>query len=287
MALTNSDFWMEKPRALGWRGLSLLIPSLITAVGLCSFAVLAFSFTELQTLPPQFKKALVLSGAFSLALGGEVGTVFSVIEIYRKAHRSAQDKWALFISGSATIGAFLLAFAALLGVNAGWSDTVREWGPIAQGILTAMDGYGLFVELGLYLGTYDERRKFYEFKREEFRQALMTQKLNGMDKNGVDKTVHKSVQISTNLSSKKSAQNQSSRKRLSLDRRRAKLLTLYTEQPALSMRGAAAQLGCSASTVRSDIEALEREGRAYRNNVGEIIVVEKGVTDETQPTAPV
>ena len=167
----TTGFWMEKPRMLGWRGLSLLLPSLVTAVGLCAFAVLAFSFTELTVLPEQFRTALVLTGAFALAMGGEVGTVFSVVEIYRKPERNFWDWSALVVSGAATFGAFLLAFAALLGVNSTWGPTVRMYGPIAQGILTAMDGYGLFVELGQYLGTYDVRMHNWQWAYDDYRKA--------------------------------------------------------------------------------------------------------------------
>ena len=73
MRIKESDFYLDRPKALGWRGLSLLIPAVLSAVGFFSFGVLAFGFTELSTLPDTFKTALVLVGAFCLAGGEEHG----------------------------------------------------------------------------------------------------------------------------------------------------------------------------------------------------------------------
>ncbi len=169
----RSMFWLDEPEQWGWRGLSLLIPSIVTALGLFAFAVLAFSFTELHQLPDTFRRWLVVVGAFTLAAGGEVGTVFGVIEVYRKEARNAWDWSALVVSCCATFGAFLLAFAALLGVNATWSAGVRAWGPIAQGVLVALDGYGLFVELGLYLSSYDARVRKWRAEYTQFKREML------------------------------------------------------------------------------------------------------------------
>jgi len=44
--ITEQDFYLDKPKMLGMRGWSLLIPSVLAAIGFCAFAVLAFSFGE-------------------------------------------------------------------------------------------------------------------------------------------------------------------------------------------------------------------------------------------------
>jgi hypothetical protein len=85
--VNEQDFWLEKPTMMGLRGWSLLIPAAASSIGFFCFAVLAFSFTELSTLPADFRMALVLVGSFSLAFGSEVGTLSSVVEIYRKGER--------------------------------------------------------------------------------------------------------------------------------------------------------------------------------------------------------
>jgi hypothetical protein len=63
------------------------------AVGFCAFAVLAFSFTELATLPATFRRWLVIVGSFALAIGGEVGTLAATIEIFRKRNKAEVWDW--------------------------------------------------------------------------------------------------------------------------------------------------------------------------------------------------
>ena len=107
----NNDFWMERPRTMGIRGWSLLVPAIASSVGFFCFGVLAFGFTELSTLSDGFRKALVLTGSFSLAFGGEVGTLSGVVEIYRKNRRlEGWDRFALITSLMSTFGAFVLAW---------------------------------------------------------------------------------------------------------------------------------------------------------------------------------
>lgn len=86
--ITEQDFYLDRPQMLGVRGWSLLIPSILAAIGFCAFAVLAFSFTELQSLPATFRRWLVIVGSFSLAIGGEVGTLSATVEIFRKRKRA-------------------------------------------------------------------------------------------------------------------------------------------------------------------------------------------------------
>jgi hypothetical protein len=154
-----------EPRLWGWRTWSLLLPSVASAIGLFAFAVLAYSFTELRTLPAQFRRNLVLTGAFALAFGDEIGTLTTAVEIFRK-HGNGQARfwdWAgLGVSVLATLAAFLLAFAALLGASASWSEPVRAWGAIALGVCAALDSYVNFAELGLYLATHDARHREWD-----------------------------------------------------------------------------------------------------------------------------
>lgn len=50
------EYWRPEPRFWGWRGISLLLPSLASALGFFCFAVLAFSFTELRGLDAGFRR---------------------------------------------------------------------------------------------------------------------------------------------------------------------------------------------------------------------------------------
>lgn len=163
----SDKFWLPKPKAPSKdiRAWFLGIPCFASALGFCAFAILAYSFTELQTLPPEFKTNLVIFGALTLAIGGEIGTLACVIEIYRKVCLGDQTIWdwvALVLSLAATLAAFVLSFAALLGAQASWSRTVQIWGPIGLGICAALDAYAGMLELGLLVGSFDRRMQKWE-----------------------------------------------------------------------------------------------------------------------------
>jgi hypothetical protein len=176
-------FWKlePKPPSRDGRAWSLLGPAIFSAVGFFAFAVLAFSFTELTSLPTWFRTGLVLVGALCLAVGGEIGTLTTTVEIYRKSLQKKTIWWdwiGLTVSLMATLAEFLIAFATLLGVKAEiWSAQMLLWGPIALGLLSALDGYVNFMEFGLYLATYDQR--MIDYNREYNRERKKFEKENG------------------------------------------------------------------------------------------------------------
>ena len=156
-----------------WRVYSLLVPAAFSAVGFFVFAVLGYSFTEFSMIPAGVRFALVISGGVCLAAGGELGTLTSTVEIYRKQKLDKVVGWdwfALGVSLGTTLSSFVLAFAALLGAKAGWSQPVQIWGAIFLGALSAVDAYGLFLELGYLLADYEQRVEMW-FERLEAEEA--------------------------------------------------------------------------------------------------------------------
>ena len=155
-------FWKAKPAPplRDFRAWSLLIPAIASAVGFFAFAVLAYSFTELISMPAIWRVALVIGGALALAFGGEIGTLTCSVEVFRKHANGGTLAWdwlTLVVSILATLGEFLVAFATLLGLRARWGPAVQEWGPVILGLLAALDAYSNFVEFGFYLASYDQR----------------------------------------------------------------------------------------------------------------------------------
>lgn len=178
------QFWKPKPKSptRDFRSWSLLVPAMFSAVGFFAFAVLAFSFTELALLPSWFKIGLVILGALCLAVGGEGGTLTTTVEIFRK-YRMKETVWwdwtGLVMSLCATLAEFLIAFATLLNVRAQiWSEPMQLWGPIALGLLSALDSYVNFMEYGLFLATYDKRMRQWERDYERW-----LKKINGGNAN--------------------------------------------------------------------------------------------------------
>ena len=151
-----------KPPFKDGRTWGLMVPAVIGVIGLAAFALLAFAFPELSVLPQAFRTNAVVIGSIALAIGGEVGTLFTNIEIFRKVTSKDVTFWdwsALATSLLATMIAFLIAAAALLGVTVVWTGFVTTWGQILLIVVVALDQYAAQMELGLYIGTHDARMK--------------------------------------------------------------------------------------------------------------------------------
>lgn len=174
----QSHFYLPRPRLLGFRSWSLLVPSLFSALGFGAFAVLAYSFTEVRNLPVAFRRIIILVGAFSLAIGAELGTLPAIVEIFRKAgskgiHTVRTWDWiGLGISLVATIMSFIFAFATILGEATNWSRSMQVWGSIAIGLAAALDSYVNFAEFGLYLSTFDDRIEAWDRQYASWRKEM-------------------------------------------------------------------------------------------------------------------
>lgn len=277
----ETEFWMQKPQAMGIRGWSLLIPAIASSVGFFCFAVLGFSFTELAVLPQKFRTALVLVGAFTLAFGSEVGTLANVVDIFRKGERlGGWDKLTLVVSVCSTMAAFILAFAELLGANASWSDTVRLWGPIALGVLAAFDSYGGFLEFGLYLNTYDQRRAAWEeahqwHARKQFEQAEAAEfairereldaKLEELDAKLKRANAQKTEEIRR---PPPSVEELNAARLASKQARVNAMLDAFLDDPHATQVDVAERVGVSRSTISNYLNELETDGVVKRNGDG-------------------
>ena len=285
---TENEFYLEKPKMLGVRGYSLLLPAIASSIGFFCFAVLGFSFTELTTLPQSFRTWLVLTGSFTLAFGAEVGTLAAVTDIFRKGEKvRGWDAVTLAISILATFAAFILAFASLLGANANWSEAVKLYGPIALGLLAALDSYGGFLEFGLYLNSYDVRLKKYEeslrwHKQKEFEQseaarfALREKELEAklaeleakLDAKKGQGQGQGNVSFAQTDSEKPSIEKANDVRLDGKKQRVNKMLALYSENPNLTQGEVAEVIGVSRPTVSNYLSECESQGYVKRNGQG-------------------
>lgn len=285
--IREQDFYLDRPKALGWRGLSLLIPACASALGFFAFSVLAFGFAELDTLPDTFRRGLVLVGAFSLAFGGEVGTLSAVVEIFRKNGQAQAWDWlGLAVSILSTLAAFVLAFAALLGVQATWSVSVKLYGPIVLGVLAALDAYSGFMEFGLYLNSHDERmdewrQAFSQFQRDEWTLARQsrTQQTAKVDKQAVQvdspvvQAEHEKVSITEGNGQFPVSIEHARAVKVdkALDTKASRLdamVDIYRQDPDISASDVASRLDISRTTVYKYRDELEQDGLLRRNGHG-------------------
>lgn len=277
MRVRESDFYVTRPQVLGWRGISLLVPAVASAVGFFSFAVLGFGFTELNALPQSFRTTLVLVGAFALAFGGEIGTLSNTVEIFRKHGQQTVWDWSgLAISVLSTLAAFLLAFAAILGVRATWADWLQLYGPVLLGLLAAMDSYGGFVEFGLYLNSFDERMRgwreqFEQFKRDELdiarrqreRERAQAQRPTP-DAQASNTETETGFPAPVEMARAAKSEQDAASKAQRLDA----LLDIFGENPHAQIAEAARQIRISRTTAYTYLGELEQSGRIRRNGDG-------------------
>ena len=276
------EFWKPRPKPFDIRALSLLIPSIGSAIGFFCFAVLAFSFTEIAQLGATFRQVLVIGGALCLAFGGEIGTLATAVEVHRKERNGSAttgDQRALKISIGATLGEFVIAFATLLGTKARWGTAAQEWGVIALGILAVLDAYAGFREFGYYLGEYDERLEAWKQQRDDEAERLRQKEERRDDRRAnlalrlelAEMERASQVEDSPSAAQESARETQEERKldiALTPEERRAQLLALYGANPALRQQDAAARLGVSRQTISNDVAQLERIGAIRRNGHG-------------------
>lgn len=282
--VTEQDFWLDKPQVMGIRGYSLLIPAIASSIGFFSFGVLGFGFTELSALSDSFRQTLVLVGSFSLAFGSEVGTLSSITEIYRRGETLGKwDKIALVISILSTFGAFILAFASLLGVKATWGEVVQVYGPIALGLLSALDAYTGFMEFGLYLNTFDNRMKYYKMQFSEFKRATLqaqwerelVQNVQIVQSDNVQAVQENSVQVSKIERIGQSDDNLSypieQARVVKSDNKQERIKTMldiYSDNPHMSITDMSKRLGVARSTIYGYLSELEQQGAIHNNGEG-------------------
>lgn len=124
-------YWIPKPSLQSWRMVGFVLVNLATAIGLCSFAILGFAFVQVENMSDTLRWGLVLAGSVSLALGSEVGTLVTVVEIFRKLRRSERPMLArLLVSILTTTRSMRVVLDALMmiyrePVDKSFSDAIK------------------------------------------------------------------------------------------------------------------------------------------------------------------
>lgn len=162
--LTKDTYWIEQPKFMGVRGWSMMFPLIGAAIGDFCFTVIALTYTEIGSFRPEFRLWFTQIGAITLAFGSAIGTLPTVVEIFRASDKPRYtDYIALGINGMTTLSAFVIAFAALLGKDAVvWTTISALWGPLFFGFLLMLDTIASAIVFGRYLRDYDKRMQEYQ-----------------------------------------------------------------------------------------------------------------------------
>ncbi|MDY7080478.1 MAG: hypothetical protein SXV54_26665 [Chloroflexota bacterium] len=150
--LVRAGLLHPRPRAMGVRGWSLLLPSVIQVAGLCAFGAVAWAFTEAGSLS-QSRITLVIVGSFSIAVGGGIGSLPVTVECFRKGLHSWADWCALVVSGVASLVETFVALSFLGGFEI--ANSIPRIA--AMSLLAVLDACFGMAEFGQYLAGHDDR----------------------------------------------------------------------------------------------------------------------------------
>jgi len=166
--LVGAGLLHPQPKRFGVMAWALLLPCIIQTFGLTCLGVVAFSLTEMATLAAEYRTWLVMAGAFTVAIGSDIGSLPSAVEVFRKRRRGTAEwpDWlALIFSGLASLAETVIALSFLGGF-----DLVQNIFRVAVlGILTVLDTYFTISELGDWIASYEIRLEVW---REEYKQAV-------------------------------------------------------------------------------------------------------------------
>jgi hypothetical protein len=134
------------------------------------FGMFAVGFTELRNMPDSARFVIVLVGAIAIPAGGELGTVSSVIEIFRKHYHNRGttrlDWIGLCVSMVSSMVGLVLSWAYLLETDLVWTDEVKIWGPLVYGMFCVADFVFSLLEMGAYIG--EKEREFDKWRVKKF-----------------------------------------------------------------------------------------------------------------------
>jgi hypothetical protein len=135
-----------------------------STVGFFVFSIFTYAFDDIAIIPGSTQSAFVIVAAICVAFGAEVGTPFTVLEVYRKALKGQANRWdwaAIVLSLAATLTAVLVAFAARIVRGTEWAALFLEWGPLIVGLVVAADAYGGAIETGFLFADWENRMEHW------------------------------------------------------------------------------------------------------------------------------
>jgi len=166
--LVSTGLLQPQPKRMSFRAWSMLIPSIMQAIGLVCFGLVGWSLTEFNSLSNSFRVWLVIAGSLSIAIGGNVGTLPVTVEIFRKwSHGTAS--WPDWIGFGFSTAASLVETYIALSFLAGFEIMNSQWRVLLLACLGVADSAFGLAELGIYLASHDERLQQW---REEYKEAV-------------------------------------------------------------------------------------------------------------------
>jgi len=174
------QYWIPKPTLKSWRVYGLAFVNMMTALGLCCLAILGFAFNQIDNSDfTTLRWWLMLVGSIFIALGSEVGTLVTTVEIFRKQSMASRRPFLgrtlvslLAIARSAQVARGALSQMVQGGTEKSFNQAIRmidrtlerqekgallwDWFGLVISALTSLSAVALAYVSSLYLaGSVD------------------------------------------------------------------------------------------------------------------------------------
>lgn len=233
------QYWKPEPRLYGLDFWALFAPAFLYTIGVIVFggeAIMAGAITG----------ATQGLGSWLMVIGGELGTLASTSEVFRK-HKDARASWldwaGIGVSLAATLGILLVAFAKLSKLTVIWIEPVRNWGPLVLLLCGGVDFYANVMEFAFFRAHFDEQWTAWNDAKHNYEQAARTRAENEQPKK----------QDAPNLTG------------LKPKARRVALIDVYNASPGATSDDLAIVFDVAPSTIRRDLGILKETGELGNN----------------------
>ena len=233
-----------EPKLYGVDFWALLLPAFCYTVGLILFGGEAM---QAGTITGD-NQAL---GSLLMVIGGEVGTLASASEVFRKHKENRAnllDLAGLLVSLAATLGILFVVFTKLTPLTAGWVQPVQDWGPLVLLLCSGIDYTANIMEFAFYRAHFDETWNSWNESRNRSEQRAENREQKQ------DQPEMADLQTARVLTG------------LAPDARRVALIDVYGENNGATPDELAPMFGVSPSTVRRDLGILEASGKLAAHN---------------------
>lgn len=233
------QYWKPEPKLYGVDFWALLLPAACYTIG-----VIVFGGEAIQA--GAITGATQGLGSWLMVIGGELGTLSSASEVFRK-HKDARASWldwaGIGVSLAATLGILFVAFVKVTTLAAMWIEPIRNWGPLALLLCSGVDFYVNVMEFSFYRSHFDDRWTVWNDARHNYEQSARTRAENEQPKK----------QKTPKLAG------------LKPKARRVALIDVYNANPDATSDGLATMFDVAASTIRRDIGILRDAGELGTN----------------------
>jgi len=168
--MPDIEYWRPEPTLYDLMFGALLLPAIIYVTGVCVYGLEAMSARD-----PVLETQLL--GSALMVIGGELGTIATVMEVWRKYVIKATNMWdwiGIVVSLLATLGNLFIIFSRQTTIARAWVELVRNYGPLVLLLCSGLDFYATAMELGFRWASFDTRWREWNDARHNWEQARLT-----------------------------------------------------------------------------------------------------------------